>query len=291
MLNKDIQEQIGELSTDSVLYEDIRFKENLKYLPINSYPSHMQVGMLILCLKGSARLNMHDNEHILVENELAIIFPGQLVSLTDTSDDFLTDTMIISHSLFDDAVSGITRFSPHFFFYMRTNYWYAINEYNKSRFKDYYMLLQNKIMNPHYRFKREAAIHILRIFYLDVYNDYCDKALIIKDMLDVRKGELAHDFFYLLMEHSKKYRDVSFYSDKMCITPKYLSSVIKEVSGKTAKEWIVEYIILEIRALLRDSSSNIQEIAVRTNFSNQSSLGRFFRKHTGMTLTDYRVNK
>lgn len=291
MLNKKIQEQTHEPSVDSSLCEDIRFRENLKYLPINSHLSHTQLGMLILCLKGSAKLNVHDNVHTLVENELAIIFPGQLISLTKISDDFLTDTLIISHLLFDDAVSGITRFSPHFFFYMRVNYWYAIDECNKSRFKDYYKLLQNKIMSPHYRFKREAAIHILRIFYLDVYNDYCDKAFIIKDMLDVRKGELAHDFFYLLMEHYKKYRDVAYYADKMCITPKYLSAVIKDVSGKTVKEWIVEYIILEIKALLRDSSLNIQEIAVQTNFSNQSSLGRFFRKHTGMTLTDYRMNK
>lgn len=291
MLHKKIQEQIHELSTDSVLYEDIRFREKLKFLPINSYASHIQVGMLILCLRGSAKLNVYNKEHTLVENELAIFFPGQLVSLTDVSDDFVTDTVIISHSLFDDAVSGITRFSPHFFFYMRTNYWYSVNERDKSRFRDYYKLLYDKIVSPHYRFKREAAIHILRIFYLDVYNDYCDKAFILRDMLDVRKGELAHDFFYLLMEHYKQYRDVSYYSDKMCISSKYLSAVIKEVSGKTAKDWIVEYIVLEIKNLLRDSSLNIQEIAVQTNFSNQSSLGRFFRKHTGMTLTDYRVNQ
>ena len=286
-----MQEQIHELFTDNLSHEDIRFRENTKYLPINSHSSEIDVGMLILCMKGSAKLNVYDNIHTLTENELIIIFPGQLVSLTEISDDFLTDVLIISRSLFDDAVSGITRFSPHFFFYMRTNYWYSITDYDKLRFKDYYSLLQNKIINPHYRFKREAAIHILRIFYLDVYNDYCDKAFILKDTLDVRKGELAHGFFYLLMAHYKKYRDVAYYADKMCITPKYLSAVIKETSGKTAKEWIVEYIILEIKSLLRDSSLNIMEIATQANFSNQSSLGRFFRKHTGMTLTDYRMNK
>ena len=49
-------------------------------------------------------------------------------------------------------------------------------------------------------------------------------------------------------------------------------------------------IILEIKALLKNTSLNIQEIAIRTNFANQSSLGRFFRKHTGMSLSQYRMS-
>ena len=66
--------------------------------------------------------------------------------------------------------------------------------------------------------------------------------------------------------------------------------VIKEVSGKSAKDWIVESIVLEIKALLKNTNMNIQEIAVKTNFANQSSLGRFFRKHTGMSLSQYRMS-
>ena len=69
-----------------------------------------------------------------------------------------------------------------------------------------------------------------------------------------------------------------------------LTMVIKEVSGKSAKDWIVEYIVLEIKALLKNTNMNIQEIAVKTNFANQSSLGRFFRKHTGMSLSQYRMS-
>lgn len=291
MLYKKIQEQQKNQSLASLEHEEIRICEKLKYLPINPNPSYLHIGMFILCLKGSAKLSVHDNQHVLIENEIAVIFPGQLVSLTEVSDDFLTNTLIISHALFDDVTSGITRFSPHFFFYMHRNYWYSIGHKDISYFKIYYSLMREKINNPDYQFKREFVIHILRIFYLDIYSDYCGKADYIKDALDVRKGELVHDYFYLLMEHYKQYRDVSYYADKMCITPKYLSAVIKEISGKTAKEWIVEYIILEIKTLLRDSSLNIQEIAVRTNFSNQSSLGRFFRKHIGMTLTDFRMIK
>lgn len=105
------------------------------------------------------------------------------------------------------------------------------------------------------------------------------------------KSKLAHDFFCLIMQHYREHKDVAFYADKLCITSKYLSMVIKEVSGKTAKDWIVEYAILEIKAMLKNSTMNIQEISIKTNFANQSSLGRFFRKHTGMTLTEYRMHR
>lgn len=67
---------------------------------------------------------------------------------------------------------------------------------------------------------------------------------------------------------------MAFYADKLCITSKYLTMVIKETSGKSAKDWIVEYVILEIKTLLKNTNMNIQEIAIRTNFANQSSLGR-----------------
>ena len=92
------------------------------------------------------------------------------------------------------------------------------------------------------------------------------------------------------MKHFKENKDVAFYADKLCITSKYLTMVIKETSGKSAKDWIVEYIILEIKALLKNTNLNIQEIAIKTNFANQFVAGRFFRKHTGMSLSQYRMS-
>lgn len=104
--------------------------------------------------------------------------------------------------------------------------------------------------------------------------------------LRLKSGE----HFVLRIIHFKENKDVAFYADKLCITSKYLTMVIKETSGKSAKDWIVEYIILEIKALLKNTNLNIQEIAIKTNFANQSSLGRFFRKHTGMSLSQYRMS-
>lgn len=131
---------------------------------------------------------------------------------------------------------------------------------------------------------------MLRYLYLELFNAYQKESTLMTARRDTRKEELANKFFGLIMKHFKENKDVAFYADKLCITSKYLTMVIKETSGKSAKDWIVEYIILEIKALLKNTSLNIQEIAIKTNFANQSSLGRFFRKHTGMSLSQYRMS-
>ena len=78
----------------------------------------------------------------------------------------------------------------------------------------------------------------------------------------------------------------AFYADKMCISPKYLTMLITDNTGRSAKEWIVEYTILEIKVLLKDSNLEIKEVVSRTNFQSNSTMTRFFRKHTG--TTEYR---
>ena len=71
---------------------------------------------------------------------------------------------------------------------------------------------------------------------------------------------------------------------KLHVSSKYLSEVVKETSGKSPKDWIIDYSLLEIKELLKNSSLNIQEITIRTKFLNQSALGRFFLKDTPICL-------
>ena len=103
-----------------------------------------------------------------------------------------------------------------------------------------------------------------------------------------RKEKLLFDFFCLVIEFHTVSRDVAFYAQKMCVSAKHLTMVITDMSGRSAKDWIIEYSILEIKALLRDSDLEIKEVASRTNFQSNSVMTRFFREHTGMTPSDYR---
>ena len=103
-----------------------------------------------------------------------------------------------------------------------------------------------------------------------------------------RKEEIMARFILLISENFREHRQVSFYSDQMCISAKHLSSVVKELSTFTAGEWIERYVTVEAKVLLRTTDLTIQEIATRLNFTNQSFFGKYFRHQTGMSPSAYR---
>mgnify|MGYP002942986293 CR=1 FL=1 len=86
-------------------------------------------------------------------------------------------------------------------------------------------------------------------------------------------------------------RSVGFYAGQLNLTPKYLTTLIKRISGLSVSEWIDNYVILEAKTLLKYSNMSVQEIAYYLNFPNQSFFGKYFKNHTGMTPTAYRLGK
>ena len=83
-------------------------------------------------------------------------------------------------------------------------------------------------------------------------------------------------------------RNVKYYADILCISPKYLSTVIHRVSGKYATEWIDNYVILESKALLRGCGMSVKEVCHKLNFPNQSFFAKYFKHHTGLTPREYK---
>ena len=83
-------------------------------------------------------------------------------------------------------------------------------------------------------------------------------------------------------------RRVSWYAQQLCITPKYLSETVKAVSKRRPNDWIDNYVTMEIRVMLRNSTMSIKEIAQELNFANQSFLGKYFKEHVGMSPKEYR---
>ena len=101
--------------------------------------------------------------------------------------------------------------------------------------------------------------------------------------------EVIFDEFMLLLEqHCRRERNVAFYAAQLNLTPKYFSTAIKEVSGKTAARWIDEAVILEAKTLLKYSGTSVQEIAFELNFSTQSFFGKYFKQHTGESPSRYK---
>lgn len=105
----------------------------------------------------------------------------------------------------------------------------------------------------------------------------------------IRTEELFDEFMVLLSENFTRERSVKFYASELCITPKYLTTVIKSVSGKTPTAWISEMVFKEMEHRLRYSQASIKEIAYGLHFPNTSFFGKFFKARSGMSPMQYRL--
>lgn len=102
-----------------------------------------------------------------------------------------------------------------------------------------------------------------------------------------RRHNYVKEFMQLVREYHRRERSISFYASKLFISPKYLSIVVREATGRPASAWIDDYVILEAKNLLRFSGKNVQQIAYELNFTNQSSFGKYFKHLTGMSPTQF----
>lgn len=125
----------------------------------------------------------------------------------------------------------------------------------------------------------------------DILTHYLTEHPEVDSPIHNRAEEYFRQFTELLGEHYKHERSVGFYARQLCITPKYLTTLIKRISGKSVSEWIDHYVILEAKTLLKYSNMSVQEIAYYLNFPNQSFFGSYFKRNAGMSPSQYKAKK
>lgn len=101
------------------------------------------------------------------------------------------------------------------------------------------------------------------------------------------RNNYVQEFMKLVHLNYTRERSVGFYASRLFISPKYLSLLVKEATGRSAARWIDFFVINEAKNLLRFSGKNIQQVAYALNFSNQSSFGKYFKHITGLSPTEF----
>jgi AraC-like DNA-binding protein len=144
--------------------------------------------------------------------------------------------------------------------------------------------LASDVENP---FRIQVLENLIRVFYYGGIRHLPSQT----ESKPSGKNNIVDHFMELVQEHYRKERLIGFYADKLCITPKYLSKLVKETTGRSAGDWIERHVTLEARAMLQSSDMTIQQIATSLNFPNQSFFGKYFKRATGISPKQYRNNK
>ena len=147
-------------------------------------------------------------------------------------------------------------------------------------------MLKEKLQASVSRYKKEIVYSIVKTYLLELLENIQVNECSRKEFS--RKEILFKNFIKLLSGVDVKPRFLTWYSDKLFVSPKHLSTVCKEVSGQTAFAWINEYIINDIKHLLLNSDKSVKEISDYYNFPNCSFFGKYVKSHTGYSPGKYR---
>lgn len=255
-------------------------------VPVFEYPSRINLAVLSLCLSGEASASINLKEYTFRTNDMLILMPGQIVQRHGESDDFTGCAFAISTDFVKNSLLGIQQFLP-VFLRLKDDPCLRLNPDEVVRILEYHSFLRQKMRQKSHRYQREIALSLLHALFFDIAHIF-DQHQPVRPKPQTRKDELFELFIRTVGEHYKQQRSVAFYADKLCLTPKHLSNVIKELTGKSASQWIDDYVVLEAKTLLKSTNLTILQISEELHFANQSFFGKYFKQHTGLSPMRYR---
>ena len=222
----------------------------------------------------------------LSERQILSIMPGSIFKLTQNSPDLIYFGFAIHIERLTKMLKSLhieTSLSER----SQCFYKHQGNVQTLSDSLKIYRLIKEEISLPAYPTQPLVIQRYCEILTLKDYKLYEDSERAIATPNN-RQEELFRLFLQLLEENYVRERSTGFYASQLCISPKYLSSIIKEQSGKTCAEWIDEYISFNAKTLLKDSTLSIKQISDRLGFPSQSIFGRFFKKINGVSPKEFR---
>ena len=240
---------------------------------------------IFFCHSGEARIEIDLLEYDITPNTQIIFLPNSIINYSYASPDLSISYITFSNAFFQEAT---VRLDPSFFHFLKENPVVTLPVERTRTINGLIIALEDLHKDKENCFRLQILRNYIQSFLLDIY----DKTHRIFEQNRPegisRQEELFKRFIQLIHKHCLNQREVSFYTQKMFITPRYLSAITQAVAGETAKNIIDKHVILEIKVLLESTDLSIQEIANRLQFPDQSFFGRYFKKHTSISPQYYR---
>ena len=289
---KCIQEAMPQLKgiENELIIDYTEYKMPNDKHPIHRYPIRFDGLYIGLREKGKARFSINLKEFEVGHNDLVICSPNALVQATLHEDIHLVQSMVVSSHFLKEMYISLNSFMP-FFAARKDHPVFHLTDSELEELKTYFLLIKDNTEKDDY-FRTDIIKRLLAAYLYKLGSIlYSHRPELQEEAAKPLKREeiLFKEFIRLVSEHHRKERRVDFYAERMFLSSKHFSTVIKKVSGKTAGQWIDEYVILEAKTLLKYSAMSIQEISYYMNFPNPSFFGKYFRHHTGMSPSEYKT--
>lgn len=289
--NLNLKNAIIRISKTSLNFmgNDLMMFNDFSEVPIPKRAFKMDCMFVVICKSGWARFALNTIEREIRQNDIILVNTNETVGSVKISDDFNAMTIFVSHSFMDDIIMNYEDISSLLLF-SREHPIIHLSDEDAVVFKEYFQMLKSRIDNGESHFRKEVVRSLMLSWIYYLSNIIYNLQQTIIDSNKRRADIIFASFLKLVEENFKTERRVTWYSDKLCISPKYLSTVIKDASHRTPNDWIDYYVILEARVLLKNTNKSIKEVADELNFPNQSFFGKFFKERVGCSPLSFRRN-
>lgn len=273
----DWQSKIRNIVPDDMrIGDDLLILKNASYKDSINEPRKVDVTTFILMDKGESRAIVEGKEYRLQAPCLAVVMPNQTYCLLEASDDLEVRAIIMSNNftlnLMSSNLNNMILENP-------------VIDISSDiiSFNTYYNVLLHTVRSSFKSSHLESAKHLT----MSMLYFYARKLEHLEK--DKKKREIVFDRFCDdVRKFYKINRSIPFYSGRLAVSSKYLNDIVKEKTGITANEYIDRQTIIECKALLSSTDMSILKISLMMHFPSYSVFGKFFKRMTGMTPTEYR---
>ena len=257
--------------------------DNITRLPVYGEPYVSPHLIICICHQGISRIEYDIQPTLFQTHELCVLYPNHIILAHESTGDYRATLIVITQEFLNNL--------QH-----RSSYRYELEYRRRPAFQltdQQYKTVCNFVrtmqsINQHDIPHRQTLMaELVSVFSLMVDDfRFGDK----QELPEWKSGEkLFHRFFDALALHLHESHEIRYYAELLCLSPKYFSMLIKQETGKSAGDWIAQYIVIQAKSLLSNRQDlNIQQISERLGFREQSSFSRYFRTYTGISPSEYR---
>lgn len=242
--------------------------------------------IVMLCTAGKASLTINNEMHTMKKNDLLMCHPQTILEYGMLNLDFNCCGFCLSPE-YIKQISVISSKNWNVRFFMENNPILSLDENECNLFLQYYNLIYSKLKAPAHPHQKQLIDALLQAFKYE-FHDSVEKHVNIAPPQYNSADNLFTSFIELLENMYPRENLVSYYAEKLCVTPKYLSTVCKKTCGETAHNIITHYINKDIEFLLKSPEKSIKEISNELNFSNLSFFGKYVKNNFGVSPTEFR---
>ena len=285
-----IKQLESKILSQNSLKSDILLSANMKFDDsMFRHPSRLDAFAAIFCVSGEAEVQINLKKYVLKSGTIALHVPENIIQIK-SSDDLIIYPFIIS-SEYIQKIHFETKDLINLYMAAKTLPVFPL-EYSDIHILEKYYYLLESIMQTYTDYKSKITIGIVTSFLYKIFEVLVNKLKEneYKRKIPERCEIVFDDFIKEVNLFNGTEHSLSFFANRLNLTPNYLSARVKEYSGRTAMEWIEDSVILEAKTMLKHTDLSIQEIAYKLNFPTQTFFGKYFKRVTGMSPKQYKLS-